>query len=66
MRTCVRGSRAARAGGGRAGTGPPRRCGARRQITLSLCLNGHHTPQTMSKGTPACAMWVCPRVQGTE
>ena len=43
-----------------------RRCGARRQVTLSLCLNGHHTPQTMSKGTQACAMWVCPRVQGTE
>ena len=38
-----------------------RRCGARRQVTLSLCLNGHHTPQTMSKGTQACAMWVCPR-----
>eukprot|EP00966_Prymnesium_polylepis_P199281 4617484-Prymnesium_polylepis.1 len=44
-----------------------RRCGVRRQVTLSLCPNDHHTPQTMSKGTPACAMWVvCPRVQGTE
>eukprot|EP00966_Prymnesium_polylepis_P100961 2337888-Prymnesium_polylepis.1 len=36
---------------------PMWRAAAEVTLSLTLYLNAHHTPQTMSKGTPACAMW---------